>query len=217
MKTVHLSSTTAKSSTITTTTTGSTAMEDERSELRDSCYYPGCRKDANCNCEICLASINATLDLMPISVHKSTLTKLSSSRAQDVERTPISFNSSFLSTPRSNSRPVSASPALKSTARLNLMEKMEKKREREWNLKGYFLKLVMGLSLIFMAKFGFSCGVLKPVLSPEIVKHVGEKSWVVQDLKGKLRFLQRELQGLVDVEVSNCSYINSNWEIDQVP
>lgn len=95
------------------------------------------------------------------------------------------------------------------------MEKMEKKRERKWNLKGYFLKLVMGLSLIFMAKFGFSCGVLKPVLSPEIVKHVGEKSWVVQDLKGKLRFLQRELQGLVDVEVSNCSYINSNWEIDQ--
>jgi hypothetical protein len=33
---------------------------------------------------------------------------------------------------------------LRSTGRLN--EKMEKKKEREWNSKGYFLRLVMGLS-----------------------------------------------------------------------
>jgi len=30
----------------------------------DSCYYPGCRKDANCACEMCLASIDATRDLV---------------------------------------------------------------------------------------------------------------------------------------------------------
>ena len=82
-------------------------MEDERSETQDSCYYPRCRKDANCNCEICLASINATLDLMPVSVHKTILTKLSSSRAQnnDVERTPISFNALILSTPTTEFSP----------------------------------------------------------------------------------------------------------------
>ncbi|KAK7861108.1 hypothetical protein CFP56_024207 [Quercus suber] len=227
MKTVLSSSSPSTTTTTTTSAKSSTttataiAMEDERSETRDSCYYPGCRKDANCNCEICLASINATLDLMPVSVHKTTLTKLSSSRAQnnDVERTPISFNASILSTPRSSSRPVLASsPVLKSSARSNLMERMEKS-EKEWVWKGWFVKLVVGLSLIFAVEFGFSsgvCGILRPVLSPEIVKHVGEKSWVVQDLKGKLRFVQRELQGLiVDGEVSNCSYVDSTWEIDQ--
>ncbi|KAK4587329.1 hypothetical protein RGQ29_024156 [Quercus rubra] len=225
MKTVLSSSspsttTTTTSAKSSTTTATAIAMEDERSETRDSCYYPGCRKDANCNCEICLASINATLDLMPVSVHKTTLTKLSSSRAQnnDVERTPISFNASILSTPRSSSRPVLVSPVLKSSARSNLMERMEKS-EKEWVWKGWFVKLVVGLSLFFVVEFGFSsgvCGILRPVLSPEIVKHVGEKSWVVQDLKGKLTFVQRELQGLVvDGEVSNCSYVNSIWEIDQ--
>ena len=144
-------------------------MEDVRSTTRDSCYYPGCRKDANCNCEICLASINATLDLMPISVHKTTLTKLSSSHAQnnDIECTPISFNALILSTPKSSSRPVLASPVLKSSARSNLMERMEKS-EKEWVWKGWFVKLVMGLSLIFMVEFGLSsgdCGILRPVLS----------------------------------------------------
>ncbi|KAJ6981714.1 hypothetical protein NC653_024955 [Populus alba x Populus x berolinensis] len=47
------------------TNPNTTAMEE-----RDSCYFPGCRKDANCNCDICLASINATLDLMPVTIHK---------------------------------------------------------------------------------------------------------------------------------------------------
>ena len=133
------------------------AMEDERSETRDSCYYLRCRKDANCDCEICLASI------------KTTLTKLSFSRAQsnDVERTPISFNASILSTPRSSSRTVLASPVLKSSARSNLMERMEKSG-KEWVWKGWFVKLVVGLSLIFVVEFGFSsgvCGILRPVLS----------------------------------------------------
>ena len=144
-------------------------MEDERSKTRDSCYYLRCRKDANCNCEICLASINATLDLIPISVHKTTLTKLSSSRAQnnDVERTPISFYASILSTPRSSSRTFLASPVLKSSVRSNLMERMEKS-EKEWAWKGWFVKLVVGLSLIFVVEFGFfsgDCGILRLVLS----------------------------------------------------
>ena len=142
-----------------TTTATAIAMEDVRSTTRDSCYYPGCRKDANCNCEICLASINATLDLMPISVHKTTLTKLSSSHAQnnDIKCTPISFNALILSTPKSSSRPVLASPVLKSSARSNLMEKMEKS-ETEWVWKGWFVKLVVGLSLILWWSLVFLVG-----------------------------------------------------------
>ena len=91
------------------------------------------------------------------------------SRAQnnDIERTPISFNASILSTPRLSSCIVLASPILKSSARLNLMERMEKS-EKEWVWKGWFVKLVVGLSLIFMVEFGLSsgdCGILRPVLS----------------------------------------------------
>lgn len=207
MKTVLVVSTPRKSGT-------TTAMEDDQSETRDSCYFPGCRKDANCNCEICLASISATLDLMPISIQKSSLTKLSTSGPDDVERTPISFNSSILSTPRSSVMRVPASSVLQSNGRLNLNEEMVKK-EREWRLGGHFKRLVLGLILIIMVQFGISCGVIGPVLSPDAVKNIGEKSWVVQDLKGSLRFLQRELQGLVDGEVSNCSSTNSAWKIDQ--
>lgn len=94
------------------------------------------------------------------------------------------------------------------------------KSEGDWGLRRCFFRLVLGLSLVFVAKFGFSCGVsglFQPVLSPDIVRNIGEKSWDVKDLKGRLRFLQRELQGLVDAEISNCSYTNSIWEIDQVP
>ncbi|KAF4351674.1 hypothetical protein F8388_024507 [Cannabis sativa] len=44
----------------------------------------------------------------------------------------------------------------------------------------------------------------------------GEKSSAVRDLNGKLRFLQKSLQGIVDVDkISNCSYANSRWEINQ--
>ncbi|KAL9666282.1 hypothetical protein QQ045_000609 [Rhodiola kirilowii] len=74
-------------------------MEPDRSEpTKDSSYYfPGYRKDANCSWEICLASINATLDLMPLSIQKSNLNYRPS------PTTPISFDSPSLmsnSTPR---------------------------------------------------------------------------------------------------------------------
>lgn len=107
---------------------------------------------------------------MPISCVKSSFTKLSASSRpdHDVERTPISFNSLILSTPRSNPNWLSAaSPVIISNARLNLDEKMGKS-EGELGLTGCFLKLLLGLCLIFMAKFGFSCGVseiLQPVLN----------------------------------------------------
>lgn len=196
-------------------------MEDDRSENRDSCYYPGCRKDANCKCDMCLASINATLDLMPFSSQKSTLTKFSASRPKtnrSVELTPISFDASVLSTPRSNSPQIPKSPGRKSSARLKVKEKI-KKRERNWGFGCDFWRMILGLSLVYFAVSGVSnlvSGALKPVLSPEMVRNVGEKSWVVDDLNGRLRFLQKEVQGLVQGKVSNCSYSNSIWEISQV-
>ncbi|PRQ38605.1 putative ERG2/sigma1 receptor [Rosa chinensis] len=214
------SSASSSSSSVKSSTTGP-PMEEDRSE---SCYYPGCRKDANCNCDMCLASINATLDLMPFSVQKSSMTKFSSSRPDrpnsSVEQTPISFDASVLSTPISTSPRFQASPDLKPSARLDFEQSVVEKEEgRKWGFGWDCWKLVLGLSLVYVVVYGFysnlASGVLKPVLSPEIVRNAGEKSWVVQDLNGRLRFLQKEMQGLVPGKVSNCSYPNSLWEITQ--
>ena len=195
----------------------STAMEEDRSENRDSCYYPGCKKDANCDCEICLASINATLDLMPMSFQKSSLTKLSASRPS-VQSTPISFDASVLSTPKSTNFRFSSSPLVKSNVRSKLNQKMEGEN-RKWGFCTKVLKLVLCLSLILSADVVFSwaiSGLFQPVLSPDLVKRIGEKSRDMRDLNGKLRVLQKELQNVVDRKVSNCSNANSAWEISQV-
>lgn len=200
-------------------------MDENQSEARDSCYYPGCKKDANCNCEICIASINATLDLMPFSVQKSSLTKLSASRGpNNVKSTPVSFEASVVSTPRSSSCKIMESPVLKSTARVNVkvnLKEMEKKETHNgFGFLVVFSKLVLVFSLFFAVEFGVSwtlSGALKPDLSSDIVRNLGERSYFVLDLNGRLRFLQNELRGLVaHGKIFNCSCTDSKWEINQV-
>ncbi|KAL8234503.1 hypothetical protein R6Q59_020603 [Mikania micrantha] len=71
-------------------------MEDD-----SFCFTP-CRRDANCTCKICQASINATLDLLPVSAQRTTITKISSSKPSPPE-TPIFFNPCTVSTPKSDS------------------------------------------------------------------------------------------------------------------
>ncbi|KAJ0035317.1 hypothetical protein Pint_24801 [Pistacia integerrima] len=167
MKTVTLSSCSSSVKSSTTITT----MEEYQTENPDSCYYPGCRKDANCNCEICLASINATLDLMPFSTQKSSFTKLSTSRPRDVETTPISFDPSIVSTPRSSYRKIMESPALKSTARLSVKALEKRKSKKGFGFPGVLLRLVLVLSLFVALEIGFSwmvSGVLRTVLSADI-------------------------------------------------
>ncbi|XP_040935252.1 uncharacterized protein [Gossypium hirsutum] len=209
------SSSSMKSTTIT--------MEDDvRTETRDSNYFPGCRKDANCKCEICLASINATLDLMPLSVQKSSFSKLSASKPKYANHSPISFDPSITSTPTSSSCCLVESPALKSTARLNFRENKEKKKKKEEGKNGgfqsVFWKLLMGLNLVLVMEVGFSWGVggfLKPILTSDVARSIGERASIMQDLNGKLRFLQNELKGFHNLKVSNCSNTDSVWEIDQ--
>ncbi|KAM7279948.1 hypothetical protein ACFE04_007082 [Oxalis oulophora] len=157
MKSHFTTSSSTKSS--TGTTNSSMGDDNEQIEGRDSnsCYFPGCLKDANCNCDICLDSFNATLDLIPLSVQKSSLSKFSSPRPINVEKTPVSFDSSIMSTPISNTPPA----------------------------------------------------------QPELVRRIGERSLVGNDLNSRLRLLQRGLQGVVEGKVSNCSYKNSPWKITQ--
>ncbi|KAF4363519.1 hypothetical protein G4B88_022080 [Cannabis sativa] len=201
------------------TTTTASIEEHLSDQCRDSSsyYFPDCRKDANCNCEMCLASINATLDLVPMS----SLSKLStvSRPNHKVAVTPISFSASSLSTPTSNTTRTPESRHLRSSSRTNLKEKKPKREERKWGCRGDFLRLFGLFSLIFVAEFGFSgivSEVFQPAFTPDMVRNFGEKSSAVRDLNGKLRFLQKSLQGIVDVDkISNCSYANSRWEINQ--
>ncbi|KAL5702259.1 hypothetical protein ACHQM5_027496 [Ranunculus cassubicifolius] len=196
-------------------------MTEDRSDTQSS-YFPGCRKDANCNCEICLASINATLDLMPMSYQKSSLSKFSessSSKPTFVERTPIPFKPSLLSTPRKSISPISASPYLKSSARSNLLEEKGvemKRKKRDWSIGFGFWRILVGLCVVFAVDSAVSwmvSRVLQPKLSPEIVKRIGEGSWVGDDLNGKFGFLQKELEEALKEKVLNCSSVDANWEL----
>ncbi|XP_044500653.1 uncharacterized protein LOC123221802 [Mangifera indica] len=213
MKTVTSSCFSSVKSSTTVTTT-----EEYQTETPDSCYYPGCRKDANCSCEICLASINATLDLMPFSVQKSSLTELSASRLQHVQTTPISFDPTIASTPRSSSFTIMGSPALKSIARSNVKASEKRRSEKCFGHLRFLLTLVLVLNVFLAIEIGSSwmvSGVFRPVLSPDILRSVGESSSVVPDFNGRLRFLQSELEGIVHGKVSNCSYNDSKWKINQ--
>ncbi|CAN4092941.1 unnamed protein product [Withania somnifera] len=194
-----------------------TLMESEKN---DSYYFPGCRKDTNCNCEICIASFNATLDLM----HKNSITRISAARALQFPTSPIPYSpSTSLSTPKSSgnsSASSSMSPPLNSTARVNFHEKVKKKkRKKEFGFGILLMRLILGLGVVFTLEFGFSwmlSGFLNPQLSREIVKNLSDKSWGSMDLDDKLRFLKKELDVLIDdAEISSCSPLNSTWKINQ--
>jgi len=96
---------------------------------------------------------------------------------------------------------------------------MEKQTMRQQTSAFSFLRLLLFIGLFLSADLVFSSvvsGVFKPVLSPHVIKRVGEKCSRVRDLNGKLRVLHKELAGVVVVQVSNCSFTDTSWEISQV-
>ncbi|KAL3626296.1 hypothetical protein CASFOL_029845 [Castilleja foliolosa] len=214
IKTVIL---TPKSSVKSSTTT----LETNPSEKRDSFYFPGCRKDANCNCDICIDSINATLDLMPQSIHRSTLTKHSVSRPA-IRRIPVSFASPIdLSTPKSSARirphENLLSPPLSPTEILSFGEK-GKRRKRGLGFWGFVVRFILVMILVFGVDFGVSwmvSRVLKATLSTGLVMDLGENSKGIEGLNGKFMFLKNGLEGFVGKHVSSCSSVDSEWKISQ--
>ncbi|KAL3648968.1 hypothetical protein CASFOL_005371 [Castilleja foliolosa] len=198
-----------------------TTMEANPSETRDSFYFPGCRKDANCNCDICIASINATLDLMPQSIHGCSLTEHSVSRPA-IRRSPVYFSSSIdLSTPKSRARvrpPENLlSPPLSPTEISSFGEKV-KRRKRELGFGVSVVRLILGLILVYGVDFGVSwmvSRVLKARLSPGLVMDLGENSKGIEGLNGRFMFLKNGLEGFVGKQVSSCSSIDSVWKITQ--
>ncbi|KAK9725515.1 hypothetical protein RND81_05G149800 [Saponaria officinalis] len=179
-------------------------------EEREKSYYPRCRKDANCNCEMCIASINATLDLMPMSAQRSTLTKRSVSKPS-LESTPVSIDPTLLSTPS----PVDG--AFRSTLKSGSPREVgDKRRKPRFRRKCWWVVVVLGMILAF--EFGFWWAVywvLRPVLSGNIIEDVFAKCSSVEGLSEKLNLVQRSLEGIVGDGVSSCNLDDSTWKIDQ--
>ncbi|KAI3525665.1 hypothetical protein L1887_04636 [Cichorium endivia] len=188
----------------------SSPMED------DSFYFSRGRRDANCKCKTCVASINATLDLMPMSAHRSSLTKLSSSKPSPPQ-TPLFSNPSTISTPISETSRLMVSPPLGSAIRTSFRQKINSKKTKfAYGLA--MMKCVIILFLIVIMKLGFSfftSGVMKPKLSPEIVRDLSEMSSGIQDVKEGFKFLNNELHNLVGDSVQKASSTYPKWEIVQ--
>ncbi|ESQ37074.1 hypothetical protein EUTSA_v10002568mg [Eutrema salsugineum] len=216
-----------KSSMASSNTTTTSTVSTDDSERRDSnCYFPYCRKDANCSCEICLDSLNATLDLMPLSVQKSSLTKLSyasSNFKSTVESTPTSFDPTVVTTPASVSRPISKVISQKLVTKPKVSEDEELRKKKKTNQRKslicVFRKLVLGIGLVLCLELGFNWmlkGVLKPEFTEEIVRVSGERSQSALDLGSKLRITENELKGFAKSgKFSSCRGSNSKWKFNQ--
>ncbi|PKA58273.1 hypothetical protein AXF42_Ash012997 [Apostasia shenzhenica] len=196
-----------------------------------SCYFPGCRKDTNCHCEICLASINATLDLIPSS---SSITKVSYLRSkskstpqQQRQRPSTAADPAMPATPPASpvfNRSTSSSsltPPMESTAKSRPpAREVSVKKKRSGVSLTWALILLLCFSLLVFLDLGFLKGLLEgfgPRLTREMVNQIGEESRVFSgDLKGKVRILELKIGALVGEGVSNCSSLESKWEMDQV-
>lgn len=196
---------------------------DRSDGRRDSCYFPGCRKDANCHCEICLASINATLDLIPSgsAIQQSSLTKLSASKPGP-KRPKVLFDPDTPpATPESGSTiTIPMTPPIRSAMKSRSSEKAVIENERSWVLGDRVLRILAGLCFLWVLDSGFSAVVLRdfsPKLTAEIVKEAAEESRVLSgDLRGGLRVLQQKIERVVGEKVSDCSSDDSIWEFKQV-
>ncbi|XP_072972107.1 uncharacterized protein [Typha angustifolia] len=225
-----------KSVTLTPTSPAKTpTTAGSRSEVRssDSCYYPGCRKDTNCHCNMCLASIRATRDLVGSGslVSLNSLTKISAKKALPPMR-PLVLSDPMTppATPETGSTvmvPVTPPPpkqtqlsqAMESTAKSRLAEKKIVEKERSWVAGHRALSFLVGALLLWVVDSGFSAGVLKgfgPRLTPEAVRQVGEESRsLASDFKGRLEVLQKKIDEMVEGGVSNCGSQDSVWELNQ--
>lgn len=218
---------TATASSRTRSAASSTRDRGDARSVGDSCYFPGCRKDANCHCEICLASIHATRDLLPSAascLHQSSLTRLSAARPKKAAPAPVPFgDESPPATPESPDSTVTPppTPPIRSPVKSRPVKGKSVKKERYWPLFRSLVRILVWLFLLLAADSGFSAVLSKdfgPKLMPEVISRLGEESRLLgDDLEGMLELLQQSLEALLDKKVANCSSIDSNWEMNQVP
>lgn len=203
-----------KTVTLTPTSSSKTPSSVTGPASATSSYYLGCRKDANCHCEMCLASINATRDLI-------SRTRLSS---KDRSR-PFTPSKAKAASPRTRSvvtTPMTP-PVLRSTAksrsRLFDRNKVEK-RESSRRVVSYRAVGFVALSLVlWVVDSGLVLKWFEPELEREVMARIGEESQFLSgDLNGRAGFVQERLRSLVrdGARVRDCRAHKSVWELNQV-
>ncbi|KAL5217520.1 hypothetical protein ABZP36_018204 [Zizania latifolia] len=190
------------------------------------CYYPGCRKDANCACEICLASINATRDLLPPEAAAARMC-FAAAAAAAMGRKPASRPLFGSDTPPQGSTVTEPwTPAMRSTAKSRKPRQEAEsagagKKEagsRDWAL---YAATVLGFLLLLWVDSGLVPEIrargFGPKLSPEDVARLGMEARLAPGgLSHKLHSLERRVGQFVGGErVFNCSSQDSAWRFEQ--
>jgi hypothetical protein len=198
----------------------------------DSCYYPGCRKDANCACDICLASIDAMRDLVR-APEAASARRFFAGAAASKGRRPALFcrdrgagaagEGSDLSVPpwtppmrstaKSRRAPAKAAPVARGGGESGA------RGSHDWAL---YAATVLGFLLLLWVDTGLvpeaAARGFGPKLTPEAVARVGAETRLAPGgLEHKLRVLERRVGQLVGGErAANCSSQDSVWRLDQV-
>ncbi|CAL4927306.1 unnamed protein product [Urochloa decumbens] len=197
----------------------------------DSCYYPGCRKDANCNCEMCLASIDATRDLVR-APEAASARRFFAGAARG--RRPALFcrdpggagEGSELNEPpwtppmrsTAKSRRATGEAAAAAAAARGGGEKGGARGSHDWAL---YAVTVLGFLLLLWVDTGLvpeaAARGFGPKLSPEAVAMVGAEARLAPGgLEHKLRVLERRVGQLVGAErAANCSSQDAVWRLHQ--
>lgn len=202
-----------------------------RAGAGDSCYYPGCRKDANCACEICLASIDATRDLVRAPEAASARRFFAGAAAARDRRPALFFRDRAAGAgTRSDSTEPPWTPPMRSTAKSRRAPGREPAPAGARATRGggwsddwpLYAATVLGFLLLLWVDTGLvpeaAARGFGPKLSPEAAAQVGADARLAPGgLEHKLRVLERRVRQLIGSEgIANCSSRDSVWRFHQV-
>eukprot|EP01018_Ginkgo_biloba_P026878 Gb_17727 [translate_table: standard] len=186
------------------------------------CYYPGCRKDAQCNCGMCMESIHATMDLRP-SNHP-----FSPVRTSNYMPIPANENQSWLCSqnkpstpPRKETKRLQATYNTPQLRGLRLFEnepvgnaavKKKKKNKGSWMITASIVVLFL-LVMEFVVPWGLFYA-LKPSFSAVQVRGIAQDSMARKRLGDRLEFVGRKISRIVQGRTVNCTGSDSPWKLE---
>lgn len=218
---------------------GKGSVSRERSVSRES-YFPDCRKDAQCSCNMCVASFRATLDLRPSNNLFSSITNSSDSPSMNfMSPSPIprgkenqwpnsEISKNRPSTPTRKEFRRMPTSALYSTGKyrpnifddetdeesITAAKKNIAKNKKKGGLGRKLCIIFCLLLLEFVVPWCLS-GIFIPAFSADKVKGIVVESMARRRLPDRLDFVARRMARVVSGQVSNCTGSDSTWKLEQ--